>query len=80
MRQRLFKELEEMERVDAAARQARAGCNGMSGVEVFRQLLSRYAIEQLTEESLAETVARASEISVWELRDLLSERAQAIAL
>ena len=80
MRQRLYRELEEMERIEAAALQARAGRDGPSGADVFRQLLSRYAIEQLPGESLAETVARASEINAWELRDLLSERAQAIGL
>jgi hypothetical protein len=76
VRQRLYKELEEMERIEAAARQARAGRNAPSGVEVFRQLLSRRGVGQLAGESLAETVARAAEISAWELRDLLSERAQ----
>lgn len=80
MRQRLYRELEEMERVEAAARQARAGGNGRSGVEVFRRLLSKYAIEQLHEESLAETVGRAAEIGAQELKDLLSERAHAIVL
>jgi tryptophanase len=49
-------------------------------VELFRQLLDRYAIEQLPGKSLAETVARAAGISARELKDLLWERAQAIGL
>jgi Helix-hairpin-helix domain len=43
--------------------QARASRNGPSGVELFRQLLDSYAIEQLPGESLAETVARAAGIN-----------------
>ena len=76
MRQKAFKELEELERVEAAVLQARACHNGPSRVEVFRELLSRYAIEQLPGESLAETIARASGIGARELKDLLWERAQ----
>jgi hypothetical protein len=78
MRRKFYKELEELERIDAAAVQARACRNGPSRVEVFCALLSRYAIEPLPGESLAETVARAAAISAWELKDLLWERAQAI--
>jgi hypothetical protein len=52
-----------MERIDAAALQARASRNGPSGVELFRQLLGSYAIEQVPGESLAETVARAAGIN-----------------
>ena len=76
MRQSLYRELEEMERIHAAALQARAGRDRPSAAELFRQLLSRYAIGQLPGESLAETVARAARVSAWELRDLLWERAQ----
>jgi len=78
MRRRVYKELEELERIEAAAVQARVCRNRPSRVEVFRELLSRYAIEPLPAESLAETVARAAAISAWELKDLLWERAQAI--
>ena len=80
MRQKVYKDLAEMERIDAAALQARAWRNGPSVVEMFRQLLDSYAIEQLPGESLAETVARAAGISARELKDLLWERAQAIGL
>jgi hypothetical protein len=80
MRQKVYKELAEMERIDAAALQARASRNGPSGVELFRQLLDSYAIAQLPGESLAETVARAAGIGARELKDLLWERAQAIGL
>src|ERR1700686_320093 len=80
MRQKVYKELAEMERIDAAALQARAWRNGPSGVELFRQLLDSYAIAQLPGESLAETVARAAGMSARELKDLLWERAQAIDL
>ena len=52
MRQKVYKELAEMERIDAAALQARASRNGPSGVELFRQLLDSYAIAQLPGESL----------------------------
>ena len=78
MRQKVYQELEELERIDAAALQARACRNGPPCIEMFRDLLSRYAIEQRPEESLAETVARASGISARQLKDLLWERAQAI--
>jgi hypothetical protein len=79
MRQGLYRELEEMERIEAAARQARAGRDRLCGVEMLRQLLSRHGIGQLPGESLAETVARAAGISAWELRDLLWKSAQAIS-
>ncbi len=74
MRQRVYRELAALERIDAAAFQARAGRNGTSGVAVFRQLLSRYAIAQLPGESEAETVTRGFGISAQELKDLLGER------
>jgi hypothetical protein len=78
MRQRVYRELEELERTEAVAQQARACRKGPSGVTTFQELLSRYAIEQRPAESLAETVARASGISAGQLKDLLWERAQAI--
>jgi hypothetical protein len=78
MRQRIYQELEELERTEAAALQARARRNGPSAVAVLRDLLSRYAIGELPAESLAESVARASGIGAAELKDLLWERAQAI--
>jgi hypothetical protein len=78
MRQRIYQELEELERIEAVALQARACRNGPSGVVMFRELLSRCAIGQLSGESVAETVARASGIGAGELKDLLWERAQAI--
>jgi hypothetical protein len=40
--------------------------------------MTGYAIEQLPEQSLAETVARAAEISARELKDLLWGRAHQI--
>ena len=78
MRQRVYRELEELERTEAAALQARACRNGPSRVAMFRQILSRYAIEQRPEESLADTVARAAGTSARQLKELLRERAQAI--
>jgi hypothetical protein len=78
MRQKVYRELEELERIDAAAGQARASRNGPSCVEVLRALLSRHALQPLPAESLAETVARAAEIDARELKVLLWERAQAI--
>jgi hypothetical protein len=78
MRQRLYRELEELERIEAAALQVRSCRSEPSGAEVFGQLLERYAIEQLAGESRAETVARAALISARELKDLLWEGAQAI--
>jgi hypothetical protein len=71
MRQRIYQELEELERTEAAALRARACRNGASGVAVFREMLSRYAIGQLPGESLAESVARSSGIGAGELKDLL---------
>ena len=78
MRQKVYKELAEMERIDAAALQARASRNGPSGVELFRQLLDSYAIAQLPGESLAETVARAAGISARELKDLISSHRRTV--
>jgi hypothetical protein len=68
-----------MERLDAAALQARASRNGPSGVELFRQLLDRYAIEQLPGKSLRDRSPRRGHQRP-ELKDLLWERAQAIGL
>ena len=79
MRQRLYRELEELERTEAAALQARCCRNEPSGVEVFGQLLSRYAVEPLASESLAEAVARTAAITARELKNLLWECAQAIS-
>jgi len=78
MRKRIYKNLEELEKLDAAVWQARAYRNRPSCVEVFRELLSRHAIEPLAAESLAETVARASGISALQLKDLLWEREHSI--
>ena len=79
MRQKICRQLDELERTEAAALQARAGCNRPSGGEAFRKLLSRCGIEQIPEESLAETVARGAGISARELKDLLWKREQSIA-
>jgi|HubBroStandDraft_6_1064221.scaffolds.fasta_scaffold1001854_1 hypothetical protein len=78
MRRRIYKDLEELERIAAVALQARACGNERSRVEMFRELISRKAIEQRPEESLAGTVARAAGITVRQLKDLLCERAQAV--
>jgi hypothetical protein len=77
MRQNIYKKLEQMERIYAAARQSEAYRNGPSGAEVMRTLLRRYAMEQLPGESRAETLARAAGISTRELKDFLWERALA---
>jgi hypothetical protein len=79
MRRSIYRELEELERMEAAAQRAEDCRSGSSGVAMFRELLSRYAIEQLPGESLAETVARTAGISAQELKNLLSEQAQTIA-
>jgi hypothetical protein len=78
MRQSIYRELEELERTEAVALQARARRNGPSGVAMFRELLSRYGMEQVAGESLAETVARTAGIGAQELKDLLWERAQTL--
>jgi hypothetical protein len=79
MRQRLYRELEELEKIEATALQARSCHNEPSGVEMFGQLLGRYTVARLAHESLAETVARTAAISARELKDLLWEGAQATA-
>jgi hypothetical protein len=76
MRQKIYKELAELERVHAAALQARALRDRPSGIALFGQLVSRHAPERVAGESLAETVARAAGISARELKDLLWERTQ----
>jgi hypothetical protein len=78
MRQRFCQELKELERIEAAAWQARVCRRGPSGREVFGELLTRHAIEQQIGESPAETVARAAGISGRELKDLLWERANPV--
>jgi phage terminase large subunit-like protein len=75
MRQNILKRLEALERIDDAALQARARRSGKSAVEVFRDLQNGYLIVQLPEESPADTLARAAEISPREFRRLLWERA-----
>jgi hypothetical protein len=77
VRQNVYRKLEELERIHAAARPAEAYRTGRSGAEVMRALLSQYAIEPLPGESRAETLARAAGISTRELKDLLWEHAQA---
>jgi hypothetical protein len=44
MRQSIYRELEKLERIHAAARQENARCHARSGAEVMQGLLSRYAI------------------------------------
>jgi hypothetical protein len=80
MKQRIYKELEELERVDAAALQARTRRRKLSPAAVFRELVGNYASETLAGESLAETIARTAEISARALKDHLWERAQATGL
>ena len=80
MRQRVYKELEELERREAADLQARSCRNRPSGVEAIRQILSRYGVGQRAGESVAESVARTAAISAQELKDLLWKRAQVIQL
>jgi hypothetical protein len=76
MRQKVYRELEELERIDAVAWQAGASRNGPSCVEVLRELLRRHALEPFPAESPAETVARAAGMDARELKHLLWKRAQ----
>jgi hypothetical protein len=74
VRQNVYRRLAELERIDAAARQAVARREGPSGAEVMQTLLSRCAIEQLPGESHVETLARAAAISTRDLKSILSGR------
>jgi hypothetical protein len=76
MRQSVYKRLEGLERIHAAARRAKAYRTRPSGAEVMRALLSQYAIAQHPGESRVETLVRAAGISTRELKDLLWEHAQ----
>ena len=76
MRQSVYKRLEGLERIHAAARQAKAYRTRPSGAEVMSVLLSQYAIAQHPGESRVETLVRAAGISTRELKDLLWEHAQ----
>ena len=58
MRQSIYRNLEKLERIHAAARQANARRRALSGAEVMRGLLSRYTIGLLPGESRAEALAR----------------------
>ena len=77
MRQAFYRKLEQLERINAAARQAEAYRTAPSGAEVMRTHLSRYAGEPVPGESRAETLAHAAGISTRELKDLLWERGHA---
>ena len=77
MRQSVYRELEKLERIHAAARQANARRHALSGAEVMRGLLSRYAIGLLPGESRAEALARAAGISTRELKNILSDGREA---
>jgi hypothetical protein len=79
MRQSVYKRLEALERIHAAARQAKAHRTRLSGTEVMSALLSQYAIVQQPGESRVETLARATGISTRELKDLFWEHAQTAA-
>jgi hypothetical protein len=72
MRQSIYRELEKLERIHAAARQEDAR-RDRSGAEVMRGLLSRYAIGLLAGESRAEALARAAGISTRELKNILGD-------
>jgi hypothetical protein len=80
MRRTIHRQLDDLERTEAAALRARVLLNGPSGAKVFRELLSSCDFDPLPGASLAETISRAAEINARELKDLLWERAQAIAL
>jgi hypothetical protein len=73
----IYKKLEQLERIHAAARRAEEYCTAPSGVDVMQALLRGYAVAQLAGESRTETLARAAGISARELKDLLQERAHA---
>jgi hypothetical protein len=79
MRQSVYKRLEGLERIHAAARRAKSYRTRPSGAEVMSALLSQYAIAQHPGESRVETLVRAAGISTRELKDLLSELAQTAA-
>ena len=79
MRRSVYKRLEGLERIHAAARRAKAYRTRSSGAEVMRTLLSQYAIALHPGESRVETLVRAAGISTRELKDLLWERAQTAA-
>jgi hypothetical protein len=79
MRQGVYKRLEGLERIHAAARQVKAYRTRPSGAEVMSALLSQYATAKHPGESRAETLARAAGISARELKDLLWEHAHTAA-
>jgi hypothetical protein len=74
MRRSIYRDLEKLERVHDAARQAIARRQCPSGADVMRGLLSRYAIGLLPGESRAEALARGAGISTGELKNILSGR------
>src|SRR5580704_3098358 len=76
MKRYVYKMLAEAERIEAAHMRATAYLSGPSGMEVFLGLLTRYAIAPLTEESPADTLARAAGIDTPHLKDFLRARAQ----
>ena len=72
MRKSVYRDLEKLERIHAAARQANARRHGPSGAEVMRGFLNRFAIRLLPGESRTEALARAAGISTRELKNILS--------
>jgi hypothetical protein len=77
MKQNLYKRLEQLESIHAAAlKKAAYRAAARSGVEVFGELMRKYGIEPLPGESQMDAFACAAGLSSGELRDLLWQRSQ----
>jgi hypothetical protein len=75
MKKNIYRRLEELERIQAAALRARAQRAAPSGADVVRELMSKFGIETVPGGSQADAFARALGISNLELKDLLRARA-----
>jgi hypothetical protein len=75
MKKNIYRRLEELERIQAAAVRAKAQYAEPSSADVARELMSKFGVEPLPGESQAGALARAAGISNLELKDLLRARA-----
>jgi hypothetical protein len=78
MRQRIYKELEALERMAALETERRASAGTSRAREILCELLLKYAVEPLAEESEVEAIARAAGTNAREIRELLDRQAQGV--
>jgi hypothetical protein len=76
MKRALYLHLRKLERLEAEEPETPLAQSQSSPIETFQTLLSRHGFQPRPEESLAETVARASGLDAQQLKRILWERSQ----